>query len=103
MRTHFIWLFIRKVPAMKPTICAGLLAVLLAPAIAVAQPRSGTRPEAKITREQATQTALGLMSGRVTDVVIERKRGKYVWVVEIQTARGERDVLVDIITGRIVG
>ena len=37
-------------------------------------------------------------------MAIERKRGKNVYVVEIQTAdEGEKDVFVDIKTGRIVG
>jgi uncharacterized membrane protein YkoI len=44
------------------------------------------------------------MPGKVTDVTIERKRGKNVYVVEIQTPdQGEKDVLVDIVTGQIVG
>jgi len=61
-------------------------------------------PEPKITQEQATESALKIMPGRVTSVVIERKRGRYVYVVEIMTKNvGERDVLVDIQSGEIVG
>jgi peptidase YpeB-like protein len=61
-------------------------------------------PEPKITAEQATETALKAMPGRMTSVVIERKRGRYVYVVEIQTSdAGEKDVLVDIQSGEIVG
>lgn len=61
-------------------------------------------PEPKITAEQATDTALKRMPGRMTSVVIERKRGRYVYVVEIMTSdTGERDVLVDIQSGEIVG
>ena len=95
---------------MKKTICASLLAVLLTPAMAAAQskapPGLGTErtpPVAKITEEQATKIALERIPGKVTDVKIERKRGKNVYVVEIQTAQGEKDVFVDIETGRIVG
>ena len=61
-------------------------------------------PVAKITPEQATETALKAMPGRMTSVVIERKRGKHVYVVEIMTSNaGEKDVLVDIESGEIVG
>jgi hypothetical protein len=61
-------------------------------------------PVAKITPQQATETALKTMPGRMTSVVIERKRGRYVYVVEIMTSSaGEKDVLVDIESGEIVG
>jgi len=87
---------------MKETICAGLLAILLlAPAMAAAQAQS---PAAKITEAQATKIALEQIPGKVTDVKIERKRGKNVYVVEIQTPDGgEKDVFVDIKSGQIVG
>jgi uncharacterized membrane protein YkoI len=96
---------------MKKTIYAGLIAVLLAPAMAGAQaqrqPGPGTErapPVAKISEEQATKIALERIPGKVTDVKIERKRGKNVYVVEIQTPNeGEKDVFVDIVTGQIVG
>jgi hypothetical protein len=61
-------------------------------------------PVPRVTREQATETALKAMPGRMTSVVIERKRGRYVYVVEIMTTKlGEKDVLVDIESGEIVG
>jgi hypothetical protein len=61
-------------------------------------------PAAKITPEQATEAALKAMPGRMTSVVIERKRGRHVYVVEIMTSNlGEKDVLVDIESGEIVG
>jgi Peptidase propeptide and YPEB domain len=61
-------------------------------------------PVARITPEQATETALKAMPGRMTSVVIERKRGRHVYVVEIMTSNaGEKDVLVDIESGEIVG
>lgn len=97
---------------MKETIRAGLLALLLlAPSVAAAQaqrqPGPGTErpaPVAKITEEQATKIALERIPGKVTDVKIERKRGKNVYVVEIQTPDGgEKDVFVDIVSGQIVG
>jgi uncharacterized membrane protein YkoI len=97
---------------MKQTIHAGLLAMLLfAPAIAPAQaqqqpPRPGTEraaPAAKITEEQAAKIALERIPGEVTEVKIERKKGRNVYVVEIQTPQGEKDVFVDIVSGQIVG
>ena len=95
---------------MKEKICAGLLAILLVPVMAAAQPQgseSGTpkskQPLVKVSQEQATKIALAHMPGKVTSVTIERKRGKMVYVVEIQTSDGEKDVLVDIMSGQIVG
>ena len=96
---------------MKTRIYAGLLAILLvAPAMAAAQaqqpgpPTERTRPVAKISEEQAKKIALERIPGKVTDVTIERKRGKNVYVVEIQTPdQGEKDVFIDIVTGEIVG
>jgi len=90
---------------MKRAIHAGLLAaLLLAPAMAPAEAQRKSTPEAKISPEQASKIALEKVPGNVTDVTIERKRGKNVYVVEIQTTNeGEKDVFVDIKTGRIVG
>jgi uncharacterized membrane protein YkoI len=101
----------KKKIAVKGTIYAGLLAILLALAMAAAQaqqqpgpPTERTQPVAKISEEQAKKIALERIPGKVTDVTIERKRGKNVYVVEIQTPdQGEKDVFVDIVTGQIVG
>jgi uncharacterized membrane protein YkoI len=80
-----MWFFSGKDIAMKGTIPACLLAILfLAPAMAAAQTRqpapSAERAPAgaKITKEQATKVALEQIPGKVTDVTIERKRGKNV-------------------------
>jgi uncharacterized membrane protein YkoI len=68
------------------------------------KPLKYTPPVAKVSGEQATKIALELIPGKATSVKIERKRGKNVYVVEIQTAnQGEKDVFVDIETGKIVG
>jgi uncharacterized membrane protein YkoI len=68
------------------------------------KPLKYTPPVAKVSGEQATKIALALIPGKVTSLKIERKRGKNVYVVEIQTRdRGERDVFVDIESGQIVG
>jgi Peptidase propeptide and YPEB domain len=58
---------------------------------------------AKITAENAKKIALQRVPGKVTDVAIERKKGKNVYVVEIQTEGREVDVFVDTQTGEVVG
>jgi uncharacterized membrane protein YkoI len=96
---------------MKRTLRFGLLAsLLLAPTMAVAQAqqpdpsKERAPPAAKITKEQAKKIALERIPGEVTDVVIEKKRGKNVYVIEIQSPeQGEKDVFVDIETGKIIG
>lgn len=86
---------------MKITVWAGLLALLLTAAAATGQAQK--QPAAKITSEQAKKIALEQIPGKVTDVTIEKKEGKNVYVVEIQTPNGEKDVFVDIESGKIVG
>jgi uncharacterized membrane protein YkoI len=87
---------------MKRALYVGLLAILLVPSMAAAE--SPRKTGAKISPEQASKIALERIPGNVTDVTIERKRGKQVYVVEILTPdEGEKDVLVDIKTGQIVG
>ena len=96
---------------MKGTIHACLLVIaFLAPAMAAAQTQQPAPPAeralagAKITKEQATKAALEHIPGKVTDVTIERKRGRNVYVVEIQSPdQGEKDVFVDMESGKVVG
>ena len=58
----------------------------------------------KISADEAKAIALKTMPGKVTDVAIEKKLGKTVYVVEIMTPKnGERDVFVDMQTGEVVG
>jgi len=58
---------------------------------------------AKVSIADAKNIALQRMPGKVTDVTMEKKRGKNVYVVEIQTGSGEVDVFVDTQTGEVVG
>ena len=67
------------------------------------KPLKYTPPVAKVSGDQATKIALAQIPGKVTSVKIERKKGKNVYVVEIQTKDGEKDVFVDIESGKIVG
>ena len=68
---------IRETTTTKRALYAVLLATLLLPALAAAEPQK--KPGAKISPEQASKIALEKIPGNVTDVTIERKR------VEIQT------------------
>ena len=67
------------------------------------KPLNYTPPVAKVSGAEATKIALDLIPGKPTKLTIERKKGKNVYVVEIQTPDGEKDVFVDIETGKIVG
>jgi uncharacterized membrane protein YkoI len=59
---------------------------------------------AKVSEAEATKIALERIPGKVTDVTIEQKLGKNVYVIEIQNKdQGEKDVFVDIESGEIVG
>ena len=80
------------------------LAALLFPMVAVAQTTPQPASTPKISTEQAKTAALKVMPGRVTSVVIEKKQGKNVYVVEIvPRGGGEKDVFVDIETGQVLG
>jgi uncharacterized membrane protein YkoI len=58
----------------------------------------------RISQEQATENALKVLPGKVTEVTQERKRGKTVWVIEIVADKdgSENDVLVDMTSGAIL-
>ena len=87
---------------MKLLFRAGALMALFLPSVAGAQAPSV--PPAKISAAEATAIALKVMPGNATSVVIERKGGKHVYVVEIQTPNsGEKDVFVDMESGAVVG
>ena len=63
-------------------------------------------PELKqnITEEQAKQIAIARVPGEVTDVTIEKKMGKWIYVVQIDADNGpETDVIIDIETGEVLG
>jgi Peptidase propeptide and YPEB domain len=66
--------------------------------------QSGRAP-ARVSEEQATQAALKTLPGKVTDVTVEKKRGKSVYVVEIVSDKdgAETDVLVDLESGLVLG
>ena len=85
--------------------CGALVIGCAQPAIA-ATTDAKTKPAAaaKITEEQASVIALKAIPGKVTGVTIEKKRGKNVYVVEIMSeTQGEKDVFVDLVSGKVVG
>ena len=69
--------------------------------------RLALKPSAvpNISERQATQIALKAVPGEVTDVGIETKKGKKVYVIEIIAKKGgkETDVFVDMETGEVLG
>jgi|SRR4051794_12494287 uncharacterized membrane protein YkoI len=66
---------------------------------------AATAAPGKISQQQATQAALQALPGKVTDVTIERKLGKNVYVIEIVADKDgeETDVLVDMASGAVLG
>jgi len=59
--------------------------------------------ETKITEEEAKEIALKKVSGKITDIEIEKKFGKIAYVVEIDADGIETDVIIDINTGEVLG
>lgn len=71
----------------------------------LARPAVAQEAPAKISKDQAGQNALQAVPGKVSDVSIERKGGKNVYVVEIIADKDgeEVDVLVDMDSGKVLG
>jgi uncharacterized membrane protein YkoI len=70
-----------------------------------AQKSSDLKKEAKITKEQATATALAKVpGGKVKEAELERENGKLVWSFDIVTpgAKDITEVQVDAKTGEVV-
>jgi hypothetical protein len=89
-------------------LATGFLAVVLASIwldTAGVAPAKAEDSPARISQEQATQAALKALPGKVTDVSIEKKRGKKVYVIEIVADKdgAETDVLVDPDSGQVLG
>lgn len=69
------------------------------------KPLAAKAPSARISEQQATQAALQALPGKVTDVTVEKKRGKNVYVIEIVADKDgeETDVLIDMDSGAVLG
>jgi hypothetical protein len=91
--------------AAAVTLATPCTAVAVEPGAGVPAREAAATAPAKISREQATQAALAALPGEVTDVTIERKRGKTVYVIEIVAKKNgaETDVLVDMDSGKVLG
>ena len=59
--------------------------------------------KAEITEQEAITIAQNAVEGRVTDVGIEKKYNKAVYVIEIDADGVETDVIIDIETGSVLG
>jgi hypothetical protein len=67
-------------------------------------PPSPEPPKQNLTEEEAIEIALAEVPGEVTDVAIEKKFGKWVYVIEIDADNGpETDVIIDRETGEVLG
>ena len=96
----------RRLGARLGVALCGALAIGAASLVLAAQAIAQDKPAAaaKITEEQAKAIALKTIPGKVTKVVIEKKKGKSVYVVEIMSEKkGEIDVFVDIVSGKVIG
>lgn len=84
---------------------AALMAAWLGLAGPVEAAETRAAPAARITAEQATAAALRALPGKVTDVTIEKKRGKNVYVIEVVSEKdgAETDVFVDLESGQVLG
>lgn len=82
----------------------GLCCILPVDAKEAQPPAGASKAKRTITEEQAKAIALKAVPGKVSDVAIEKKRGKNVYVVEIVTDKEvEKDVLVDPASGKVLG
>ena len=96
----------RRLGARVGVALCGALALSAASLVLVDNAIAQDKPAAaaKITEEQAKAIALKTIPGKVTKVVIEKKKGKNVYVVEIMSEKkGEIDVFVDIVSGKVIG
>jgi uncharacterized membrane protein YkoI len=91
-------------------IIAGLLASVIVAVIAAGcesekQEQAELQAQAKISKEQAQQTALAKApSGTVKEGELEKEKGKLIWSFDIATpdSKDITEVNVDAITGEIV-
>ena len=63
------------------------------------------KPAKTISEDQAKQIAEKAVPGKAIDVAIEKKRGANRFVVEVAPAAGgkEVDVIIDMISGKVLG
>ena len=82
---------------------AGLVALGMSGAgIAVAQTAADTNPETTITINEALAIAQEAQAGTVEEIERDREAGVVVYEVEIATADGEVEVIIDAATGEVL-
>ena len=68
-----------------------------------ADEKSKVMTPSQVSESRAQQLALQRVPGRATDVAHKYVRGRQAYEIEIQSDRGEADVLVDKETGQVLG
>ena len=68
------------------------------------QEQAEMQSQAKISKEQAQQTALAKApGGTIKEGELEKEKGKLIWSFDIAGSPGVTEVNVDAITGEVVG
>jgi uncharacterized membrane protein YkoI len=68
------------------------------------QEQAEMQSQAKISKEQAQQTALAKApGGSIKEGELEKEKGKLIWSFDIAGSPGVTEVNVDAITGEVVG
>jgi uncharacterized membrane protein YkoI len=93
---------------IKKTIIASMAAAIVALGVAGCaseqQEQAEMQSQAKITKEQAQQTALAKApGGTIKEGELEKEKGKLIWSFDIAGSPGVTEVNVDAITGEVVG
>jgi uncharacterized membrane protein YkoI len=93
---------------IKKTIITGMAAAIVALGMAGCaseqQEQAEMQSQAKISKEQAQQTALAKApGGTIKEGELEKEKGKLIWSFDIAGSPGVTEVNVDAITGEVVG
>jgi uncharacterized membrane protein YkoI len=95
----------RRAQRLGPALLAACLALVWQGPTFEAAAEDAMAKAPRVSKEQAVKKAMAVVPGEVTDVSVEKKRGREVWVVEIVAEKNgvETDVLVDMDSGRVIG
>jgi len=102
-RTELV-LVTRPGAAPAPSVAPSVIPSAAAPSRTPSPKPSSSASAAPTGEEQAKAVALARVPGTVTDIALETRAGKQVYVVEIQPSGGgaETDVVVDAATGAVI-
>jgi uncharacterized membrane protein YkoI len=75
-----------------------------APFATLVQAGNAAKGAKVISEDEAKKIALKAVPGKITDVQIEKKKGENMYVVEVQPAKGgkEVDVVIHMVTGKVM-